>query len=93
MSEDRRDVLLRAAYDILTKCKDSGYVVDPMSQTAYYDGTHCDGSCLYDDIADALGFDEDQPPLIGDCRACGGTGEGDDFLSCKVCEGTGNNGK
>jgi len=90
MPEDRNAVLLRATYDILKQCQEGPYVIDPMTITAYYDGTHCDGSCLLGDIADALGFDKDQPPLAGDCKMCGGAGRISYGDTCKQCDGTGN---
>jgi len=47
-------VLLKASYDILTKCKEAQGVIDPMSQTAVYDGTPCDGQCLLEDIEELI---------------------------------------
>ncbi len=61
----RKDVLLRAAYDLLKKCGDSHFVVSPMEVTAFYDGTDCDGSCLMDDIAIELELEQDADPLRG----------------------------
>lgn len=49
--EDRKTILLKAAFDLLKKCKDSHYVLDVLEQTVFYDGADCDGSCLMDDIA------------------------------------------
>ncbi len=57
--EDRRDILLRAAYDILKQCIDSDYVMEVGHATAEYDGTTCDGYCLKSDIADLLDIDYD----------------------------------
>lgn len=54
----REQVLLKAAYDILKKCHDSGYLLDPLEETAFYDGTDCDGLCLVNDIAEILDLDE-----------------------------------
>lgn len=51
---DRKTELLQAAREILEKCRDSSYVLDPMEQTAFYDGVDCDGHCLLDDINDEL---------------------------------------
>lgn len=50
MTEDRATVLLKAVLEILTKCDKSAYVLDVMSQTAFYDGAYCDGYCLLEDI-------------------------------------------
>jgi len=58
--QDRKDVLLRAAYDILKKCDEGPYVKNALEETAFYDGTDCDGYCLMNDIADELGIEEDK---------------------------------
>jgi len=55
--ENRKEILLKAAYDILKKCHDSEYVVEAMGETAFYDDAECDGNCLLDDIAIELGLD------------------------------------
>ena len=47
---DRKEVLLRACYAMLKKCRDAGYVISPMETTVFYDGADCDGYCLMDDI-------------------------------------------
>ena len=47
---DRRDVLLRACYAMLKKCRDAEYAISPMETTVFYDGAECDGYCLMDDI-------------------------------------------
>jgi len=59
--EDRRDVLLRAAFDLLTKLDRSG--MDVLSATVFYDDADCDGMCLRDDIATQLDIYEDSDPL------------------------------
>jgi hypothetical protein len=46
---NRKDILLKAAYDYLQQC-DNSYLVQ-------YDGTDCDGSCLMEDIAIELEID------------------------------------
>ena len=53
----RKDVLLRAYYDMLKKAHDSHYVLDVLSTTVYYDEADCDGHCLMDDIASELGIE------------------------------------
>lgn len=59
---NRKDTLLRAAYDIL-KQLDHGDEYERV--TAAYDGTDCDGSCLLMDIAHELELPdgEDTEPL------------------------------
>ena len=54
---NRRDVLLRACYDLLKKANESDYVGDVMSMTVHYDEADCDGHCLMDDIASELGIE------------------------------------
>jgi len=53
----RERILLRAAYDILKKCNEGPYVKDALGETAFYDGTDCDGYCLATDIAEVLGIE------------------------------------
>lgn len=56
MPEDRKVILLRAAYDLLKKCERSYYVLHAPNVTVTYDGAECDGSCLMSDIEDELGL-------------------------------------
>jgi len=60
---DRKDILLRAAYDLLRKCHDSNYVVHAPEVIVFYDMAECDGSCLMEDIAIELDIDSDTEPL------------------------------
>lgn len=60
--ENRKDVLLRAAFDLLKRCSDSYYVLSVNEACAQYDGVPCDGCCLITDIADELGIDEETEP-------------------------------
>jgi hypothetical protein len=63
MKTERKDILLRAAFDMLRKCEDSHYVISPMETTVYYDEADCDGSCLKEDIASELNIESDAAPL------------------------------
>lgn len=54
----RKDILLRAAFDILKRCSYAAY-----DTLAFYDESDCDGNCLANDIADELGIDHNEPPL------------------------------
>lgn len=63
--KDRRAILLRAAYDLLTKCDRSSYVIEVCAETVFYDGTDCDGGCLREDIAIELGIDSESDPTEG----------------------------
>jgi hypothetical protein len=56
---DRRDTLLRAAYDLLKECEEGLYVKDVMSTTAIWDEAECDGYCLMEEIGNLLGIGED----------------------------------
>jgi len=56
--ENRKDVLLRAAYDILKKCDEGPYVKNALEETALWDGVDCDGYCLMEEIKDLLGIDD-----------------------------------
>lgn len=60
----RKDVLLRAAYDLLTKCDRSHYVLEANAVTVFYDDANCDGLCLREDIAMELGIEDDTDPLV-----------------------------
>jgi len=64
LADDRKSVLLRAAYDLLKQAKDDHYVRSAISDIlTYYDGAECDGHCLMTDIANELGLDEGTAPL------------------------------
>lgn len=61
--QDRKLILLRAAYDLLTKAHRAYYVKDALSIVTFFDGAVCDGTCLREDIADELGIEPDTNPL------------------------------
>ena len=48
--EDRAVTLLKAARDLLSKQKESPYVLDMLAETVHYDDADCSGDCLIDDI-------------------------------------------
>ena len=56
--ENRKDILLRATYDILKKCDEGPYVKDVFGETAIWDDAECDGKCLMEEIGEILGIDE-----------------------------------
>lgn len=60
---DSKDVLLRAAYDILRRAEQSCYVKSALETVAFYDGVNCDGYCLMQDIADELNLDTGEDPI------------------------------
>ena len=47
---ERAVVLLKAAKELLSKQRNSYYVLNMLEETVYYDDAECDGSCLIDDI-------------------------------------------
>lgn len=55
---DRKEILLKAAYDLLKQCSESDYVLEAPAVTVFYDDAECDGLCLMDDIANELGIDD-----------------------------------
>jgi len=64
-TNDRKDILLRAAFDMIRISERSAVVESPEEIVTYYDGTHCDGSCLAEDIAEELGIERYAEPLGG----------------------------
>jgi len=61
--EQRKDILLRAAFDLLKRNAEGPYVKSAEETLVFYDGTNCDGHCLMNDIADSLEIDEDTKPF------------------------------
>ena len=57
--KDRKEILLKAAYDLLKKCENADYFLDPMETAVFYDDANCDGACLMQDIADELDLSEE----------------------------------
>lgn len=52
----RARVLLKATYELLMKQNDSGYVLNLLSETIFYDEAECDGYCLMEDIENLLEY-------------------------------------
>jgi hypothetical protein len=50
-TENRKDVLLGATYDLLKKIQESLYVLNALETTVFYDDVECDGMCLANEIA------------------------------------------
>lgn len=48
---DRKDILLRAAFDLLRRSDSTHYGTNAMEILSYYDEANCDGFCLMNDIA------------------------------------------
>jgi hypothetical protein len=62
-ASDRSAILLRAAYDLLTRSREPGYVQEAESIMVHYDEADCDGSCLREDIAIELDIEPDTKPI------------------------------
>ena len=56
---DRKEVLLRACYDLLMRQVKSVYVLNLLDEIVHYDDTDVDGNCLLEDIRDELELEED----------------------------------
>lgn len=61
--EYRKEILLRAAYDLLKRSEESYYVQETTSITVRYDDANCDGYCLMEDIAWELGLEDGTKPI------------------------------
>jgi hypothetical protein len=57
MTQDRKTILLRAAYDLLQQANSSHYVLQATDIIVHYDNAECDGACLMEDIAVELGLE------------------------------------
>ena len=58
-------VLLRAAYQLLRKQEDSGYVLNMLEQATVWDGATCDGCCLMEELGLLLDDCEVDKDFIG----------------------------
>lgn len=63
MKTDRKEILLRAAYDLLTVSDRSHYVREAGTILTHYGDVACDGNCLREDIASELGIDSETDPI------------------------------
>jgi hypothetical protein len=61
--ENNKDILLRAAHDLIKRSTQSHYVVEAVSIETRYHDANCDGYCLMEDIAHELGLDDDTDPI------------------------------
>jgi len=55
----RKDILLKAAYDLLKKAEAAHYVEQATAIVVHYDDADCDGYCLMEDIASELGLNDE----------------------------------
>lgn len=64
MSEPtRQEVLLRAAYDLLKRSDQPGYIEEAQNILVRYDDADCDGHCLMNDIAIELDIEDGTKPI------------------------------
>ncbi len=61
--EERKDILLRAAYDLIKRSTQGSYVQETACILTRYDDANCGGYCLMDDIADVLNLDPHTDPI------------------------------
>ena len=67
MPDDRKDILLRAAYDLIKRSNEGPYVQEAVGILTRYDDANCDGYCLMADIQNELDLDDDEQPIpLGD---------------------------
>lgn len=52
----RAEILLKATHELLMKQNDSGYVLNLLSETVFYDEAECSGLCLMCDIENLLDY-------------------------------------
>lgn len=52
----RARILLEATHNLLVKQMESGYVLNLLSETVFYDEAECDGHCLMEDIENLLEY-------------------------------------
>ena len=60
--DSREDILLRAAYDLLTRIERNADWMLAGAEVRY-DNANCDAMCLREDIADELGIDTETDPI------------------------------
>lgn len=63
MEDNRKVILLRAAYDLLKRAKESPVVEETCSICVRYDDADCDGNCLMEDIAHEINLEDETPPI------------------------------
>ncbi len=62
-NQSRKDVLLRAAYDLLKSSTKDYYVREATSIQVRYDDADCDGYCLMEDIMFELDLEDGTKPI------------------------------
>jgi hypothetical protein len=62
--QDRKDILLRAAYDLLKRSSEDYFIREATSISVRYDDANCDGYCLMEDIASELKLKDGALPIL-----------------------------
>lgn len=52
----RARILLKATHNLFEKQMESGYVLNLLSETVFYDESECEGHCLMEDIENLLKY-------------------------------------
>jgi hypothetical protein len=60
---NRKDILLRAAYDLLKRNSSRLFVKEACHEQVYYDDANCDGYCLMEDIMHELDLEAGTGPI------------------------------
>jgi hypothetical protein len=60
---NRKEILLRAAYDLIKRSTQESYVQAAEEINVFYDDANCDGHCLMDDIAIELDIEDGTKPI------------------------------
>lgn len=47
---ERKDTLLKATHELLSKQDESAFILNLLTETVHYDNADCDGYCLMNDI-------------------------------------------
>lgn len=61
--DNRKDILLRAAYDLIKRSTMATYTASAQSTMVHYDEADCDGLCLMEDILTELDLEGDPAPI------------------------------
>ena len=59
----RKDILLRAAYDLIKRSTQSHYVQAVHETSVFYDDANCGGLCLMEDIETELDLEPNTQPI------------------------------
>lgn len=54
---ERKDTLLKATHELLSKQDESAFILNLLTETVHYDDADCDGYCLMNDIDIEINLD------------------------------------